>query len=359
MAFVRCYVVLAEVAALAVTLWIVHTHALAMAEVTPYLHITAAEKRSGKTRLLEVLSVLVARPWFTVRTTAAALVRKLATEPPPTLLLDESDAAFRSGHDYAEQLRGILNAGYRRGGKTTLLEKVGGNWVTKDLVVFGPKAIAGIGKLPDTVADRSIRILLRRRTPNEHVLRFRWREAEALGSPLKGRLCGWLSTRLPALADARPDIPSELDDRAAEVWEPLLAIADEAGGDWPQRARQAARALSAGRGWEDDSLRVRLLGDIRAAFKELDTDRLPSEELVKVLVALEEAPWGDLKGKPLDTRALARLLKPHEVRPHQVRFGDKTLKGYELADFADAWGRYLPPESETRETNETDWKPII
>lgn len=358
MAFVRRYVVLSEKAAVAVALWIVHTYAIEAAEATPYLNITSAEKRSGKTRLLEVLSLLVARPWPTPRATAAVLVRKLARGM-PTLLLDESDAAFRGNREYAEALRAVLNAGWRRGGAACLLVKKGGDWLPQDFTVFGPKAIAGIGRLPDTVADRSIPIVLKRRAPNEQVERFRWREAREAAGPLRERLEQWTSANLDTLAEARPQIPTDLDDRAADGWEPLLAIADAVGGGWPERARRAAVALSAGEEREEDSLGVRLLRDIQLVFTERGTDRLSSEDLVAALNEMDEAPWGDLRGKPLDKRSLARRLRPYEIRPKQVRVGDRTLKGYKREFFHDAWGRYIPhvlyipPKIETSETNET------
>ena len=118
-AFIRRFVVLSETQALLIALWIIHTHALDAADTTAYLNIHSAEKRSGKTRLLETLDLLVARPWFTGRVTSAVLVRKVAAET-PTLLLDESDAAFNGNREYAEALRGVLNAGFRRGGVASL-----------------------------------------------------------------------------------------------------------------------------------------------------------------------------------------------------------------------------------------------
>jgi hypothetical protein len=173
--FIRRFVALSEAKALVIALWIVHTHTLDAAETTPYLNISSAEKRSGKTRLLEVLSLLVARAWFTGRVTSAVLVRKVAAET-PALLLDESDAAFKGNREYAETLRGVLNAGFRRGGVASLCVGQGANLAYKDFPVFCAKAIAGIGTLPDTVADRSIPIELRRRRQSERVERFRLRK---------------------------------------------------------------------------------------------------------------------------------------------------------------------------------------
>jgi hypothetical protein len=117
--FLRSFVVLSDYQLQAISLWVAHTHSISSALTTPYLNIYSAEKRSGKTRLLEVLEVLVARPWFTGRLTSAVLARKVDAEC-PTLLLDESDAAFKGEKEYSETLRGILNTGYRRGGKSSV-----------------------------------------------------------------------------------------------------------------------------------------------------------------------------------------------------------------------------------------------
>ncbi len=140
-------------------LWVMHTYCMPAAEATPYLNLTSVEKQSGKTQTLELLDMLVFAPWYTGRTSAAALVRRIDRER-PTLLLDEADAAFRGAEEYAQTLRGTLNMGHRRGGRVTICAGTGDE--TNDFDVFGPKAIAGVGRLPDTVADRSIPIELQR-----------------------------------------------------------------------------------------------------------------------------------------------------------------------------------------------------
>jgi hypothetical protein len=245
--------VLTEGQVVAAVLWVAHTHALAAADATPYLSITSAEKRSGKTRLLEVLELLVARPWFTGRTTAAALVRKIARDT-ATLLLDESDAAFGGDRDYSEALRGTLNSGHRRGGCVSLCVGQGAALDVHDLPVFSAKAIAGIGKLPDTVADRAIPIRLKRRAPGEQVERFRRRVIADETAAIRDALEEWTQS-VDMLRALRPDIPDDLDDRAADGWEPLLAIADQAGGEWPERARRSAISpMGAGR--SDDSIGI-------------------------------------------------------------------------------------------------------
>ncbi|OGO51921.1 MAG: hypothetical protein A2148_04545 [Chloroflexi bacterium RBG_16_68_14] len=355
-AFLRRYVVLADAQGDTVALWCAHSHAVDAADATPYLSIVSVEKRSGKTRLLETLELVAARPWLTGRVTAAVLIRKVAGDR-PTLLLDESDAAFQGEQEYAETLRAILNAGHRRRGVASVCVRTGGDWAAQDFPVFGPKAIASIGKLPDTITDRAIIVTLKRRAPSERVARFRWREADTLAAPLRERLERWAAAHVDPLRDARPEIPDALDDRAADGWEPLLAIADLAGGNWPERSRCAALALSAGVEREDDSLGVRLLADVRCIFEERGAERLSSAELVAALVAVEEAPWGDLKAKPLDERKLARLLKPYGIRPHTVRIEDKTPKGYQRAAFEDAWSRYLPHIPARTATSATESAP--
>jgi hypothetical protein len=343
-AFLRRFVVITDAQAAALALWVLHTHAIDAAESTPYISISSAEKRSGKTRLLEVLELLVARPWLTGRTTAAALVRKLAVQQPPTLLLDESDAAFNGERDYAETLRGVLNAGHRRGGCATLCVGQGASIGVRDFPVFGAKAIAGIGKLPDTVADRAVPIRLVRRAPGEPVERFRRRDAEPQAEVLRGRLEQFVESVEAGLRRARPTLPEALSDRAADGWEPLLAIADMAGGDWSERTRCAACELSGALEPEDDSVGVRLLHDIRTVFGEVD--RLSSEELLAGLHALDESPWGDWYGKPLTSRGLAKLLRPYGIRSLNVRLdGGSTPKGFLRERFQDPWTRYLPQEA--------------
>jgi hypothetical protein len=340
----RRYVVLSPAQAVACTLWVAHSHALEAADATPYIAITSPEKESGKTRTLEVLELLVARPWLTSRVTAAVLPRRIDKEQ-PTLLLDESDAAFGGDKEYAETLRGVLNSGYRRGGGYSVCVGQGANISYVTLSTFGAKAIAGIGKLPDTVQSRSIPIRLRRRTSTETVERFRRRDAEAAAEPIRLSVESLAAFNVEKLREARPEIPAQLSDRAADVWEPLLAIADLAGDIWPAQAREAAIELSTGAPVEDDSLGVLLLADVKAVFDGAGADRLSSAVLVAALNDLAESPWSEWnKGKGLTQNRLAALLRRFEVRSRTVRLDDETTpKGYLREQFADGWNRYLAP----------------
>ncbi len=345
----RTYVMLNQSQLVACSLWVMHTWAIEAADATLYLRVHSPLPESGKTRLLETLHVLVRRPWSTGRTTTAALIRKVAAGA--TLLYDETDRAFASGEEFGAALLAVLNSGWRRGGTATVCVGQGAKIEAVDFSVFGPKAFAGLGTLPDTVVSRSAPIAMRRRVPEEPIEKFYWRQVTARKEALRDHLAAWAAWAAPALGGHQPDLPEALGDRQAESWEPLFAIADMAGGTWPDRARLAATVLHA-KGEGDNSAALRLLEDIRRVFAEAGTDRVFTVELLEALRADEEAPWKTWgrKGDGLTPYTLARLLRPFEVESSgTVRIGDRTRKGYYVASFHDAFRRYLPasPSSET------------
>jgi hypothetical protein len=344
----------------AVALWVVHTHALAAFDSTPRLAMLSPEKGSGKTRVLELIGVLGHRPRHTSSLTAAALFRLVEMEQ-PTLLIDESDTFFGPGAQQHEELRGLLNAGHRRGAVAYRCTGQKGDQV-KEFPAFAAVALAGIGDLPDTILDRAVLVKMRRRAPDETVLPFRQREAELTAGELRGKVEEWAAQAGDQLEAARPEMPEGLVDRPADVWEPLLAIADAAGSDWPTRGRSAAVKLNGERQDADPSWGVRLLADVRSILEPQPEEGQPDPEplaslktadLVEKLVAIEESPWGDLRGKPLDARGLARRLKPYGIRPKQLRIAGLKERGYERADFIDAWNRYLPSPPEKTGTSGT------
>jgi hypothetical protein len=338
-AFVRRFVMLSNDQAAAVALWIFHTHAFKAADTTPYLSVTSAEKRSGKTRLLEVLELLVRQPLPSVNTSDAALFRAIE-KLGPTVIFDEVDAIFGPKARDREDLRGMLNAGYRRG---AVARRMGGanNTQLESFTVFCGKVFAGIGELPDTIRDRAIRIRLQRRTRDEQIERFRRRDAEHDAEPIRISLASLAEYHIDGLSDARPELPDELDDRAQDVWEPLLAIADLAGGDWPSRARKAAVALSTGAEREDDSLGARLLKDIHAVFSAKGMQRYRTADLIAELAEIEESPWGDWYGKTVSAQALSKLLKPYRIQTMPVWVDGQTVRGYKAEQFTEAWLRVL------------------
>jgi hypothetical protein len=338
--FIKSYLVASLAHLVVIALWILHTHAFEAAETTPYLAVTSPEKRSGKTRVLEIVELLVRLAWRLSEPSEAALFRRIDAEH-PTLLIDEVDAIFKKATPTAEGLRAILNAGYRIGGMVPRCVGVGRNFVVQDFSVFSPKILAGIGELPDTISDRSIQIRMSRRTKSEDVRRFRFKTATAEAAPLKARMSTWAAANVTALTSAEPDIPDELSDRMADATEPLLAIADRIGGDWPTIVREAIVELCGRAKTEDQSHGVILLTDLRNIFDEVG-DKLMTEQIVAYLGELEGSPWGEWsRGKTITPIALARLLKPFGIRPKKVRMGHETRQGYDAADFKEVFERYL------------------
>jgi Protein of unknown function (DUF3631) len=343
--FVRRYVVVSRPQAYAIALWAAHTWAIDAAEATPYLSICSPERRSGKSRLLDVLELLVAKPLKAAGVTEAALFRSISARS-PTVLMDEVDAIFGPRATNHEDLRALLNAGYRRG--TPVLRCVGDGSKQRvdEFDVFCAKALAGIGELPDTIADRSIRIRLNRRAKGEEIARFRQRIATEQAASLRESLEAWAAEHVDDLSRAEPALPDELDDRAQDAVEPLLAIADLASGEWPSRGRAAFVALRvASAVAEDDSLGIRLLIDVHRVLDGQTVARISTHELIEQLAGDEEAPWGDWKGsgKSLPARTLGRLLNRYGIRSQSVWLADgNTAKGFKREQFEDAWRRYLP-----------------
>jgi hypothetical protein len=350
-AFVRRFVVLSDPQAAAVALWIAHSHAFEAADTTPYLSITSAEMRSGKTRLLEVLELLVREPLPTANISDAALFRAIS-ELAPTLLLDEVDAIYGPKARDREDLRGMLNAGYRQG---AVARRMGGPRMTtlEAFPVYCAKAFAAIGKLPSTVANRAIGIRLERRTRDERIERFRRRNANEEATPLHQWAGSWAAHHVPPLVEARPGLPDELDDRAQEMWEPLLAIADLAADDWPERARVAAIQLSGPEMRnEEESQTAALLRDIHQVFEANGTGHYRTADLIDKLSEIEESPWGDWYGKPITGHGLSKLLRPYRIRTMPVRAEGKVVKGYKAEQFADAFHRVLGVTRVTSVTTE-------
>lgn len=317
----------------AIALWVAHAWLVERFETSPILAVTSAEMRSGKTRTLDCLEVLVPTPFRVVIPSEAVVYTVLSQRPRPTLLLDEADAIFgpRTAERY-EGVRAVLNSGNRTGTPVLRVKLEGKRRDVEAFDVFGPKAIAGIGNLPTTVADRSIPIRLKRRAPSEFVARFRRRTAEAEAASIR------LDAEAVTVVMDIP-VPEELPDRAADSWEVLLSIADAAGGLWPTMGRLAAVALSG----EDEtpvSVGMRLLADVRDAFG--DDAHLGTGELLTALHGMDDAPWADWYGAPLSARGLAKLLGPYRVTPVLRRVRGERHRGYFAADFGDAWARYVP-----------------
>ncbi|MFF0816151.1 DUF3631 domain-containing protein [Rhodococcus sp. NPDC003318] len=349
-------------------LWIAHTHASDSFYVTPRIIFSSPEPGSGKTRDLELGALLAHNPKMTISATTAALYRRISAaadedQLPPTIFFDEVDAIFgRTTAPQTEDLRALLNAGYKRGATVDRCEGDSKNMKVREFPVFAPVALAGLaGNMPATITTRSVTIHKRKRAPGEKVHPFRERDAAAQAAPIQADLAEWVGSIADELAEARPEMPRGVEDRPAEVWEALLAIADAAGGHWPGTARSACRHFVVDAEPPELSIGVQLLADCRRVFG--GRDRVKTEELVLSLRDLEESPWKDLHGKQIDARTLARLLKPYGIRSKTQKMPDGTpAKGYAATGatgFHDAWTRYLPADPSVPVTSETAVTPQL
>jgi hypothetical protein len=334
-----------------VVLWAAHTHAAGAFYVTPRLILDSAEPESGKTRVLELLALFCHRPKMTFNTTVAALYRRLL-DSMLTLLLDEADAIWSAkAGPQAEELRAFVNAGYKRGATVDRCVGEGSNMQVVEFPVFAPVVIAGIaGNLPRTVVTRGVTIHMRRRAPGEGVHPYEEQDVVPAAEPLREQLACWVAAIEEDLRAARPAMPAGVVDRKAEVWRALLAVADAAGGKWPERARTACEHFALGTEAASASLGMRLLADLKQIFG--GKDRMKTTEILAALIRMEEAPWGDMRGKPLDARGLAKHLRRYEVAPTAFDVLDgtgATAKGYttyptkDNGGLYDAWLRYIPP----------------
>ena len=330
-----------EHALLAHALWILHTHLMDVWESTPRIAFLSPEPASGKTRALEVSELLVPNPVEAVNVTPAYLFRKVGDDgEKPTILFDEIDTVFGPKARENEEIRGLLNAGHRRGAVAGRCVVRGKIIETEEISAYSAVALAGIGDLPDTLLSRSVIVPMRRRSPDEKIEPFRRRVHTPEGEALRSSIAAWADTVRPQIEDVWPAIPDGIEDRDADVWEPLLACADAVGGDWPVRARAAAVAMVAASKTSTPSLGIRLLADLKTVFG--DAEVMTTETIITALTKLEESPWGDLHGTPLNARGLAQRLHRYEVSSTTVRIGELVAKGYKREDLHNAWIRYLP-----------------
>ncbi|WP_390352316.1 DUF3631 domain-containing protein [Streptomyces goshikiensis] len=339
-----------EAAYVAVALWDAHAHLLDCFDSTPRLAFLSPEPGSGKSRALEIVETLVPQPLVAANASAPVLFRAVSTlENRPTILFDEVDTIFGPKAGDNEPLRGFLNAGHHRGAGMWRCVGDGTNQTVQEFPSFCVVAMAGLGSLPDTILTRSVIIRMRRRARNERVQPFRRRLHAPEGHALRDRLAAWADSVRHLVDGVFPDMPNEVTDRPADVWEPLIAVADAAGGDWPARARAAcAQIVAASKQDDKGSIGIRLLTDLRDHVLN-GIERLPTISVLDRLYALEEAPWADMGGKPLTSRGLAKMLGEYmtgdnkPIEPRNIKTGGAVLKGYYAADLADAWTRYCPP----------------
>jgi hypothetical protein len=325
-------------------LWIAHAHVMDAWESTPRIMFASAEPASGKTRALELTELLVPNPVEAVNVSPAYLFRKVGSKSgAPTVLFDEIDTIFGPKAKENEEIRGLLNAGHRRGAVAGRCVVHGKTVLTEEIPAYCAVALAGLGWLPDTIFSRSVIIRMRRRAPHEKITPFRRRVYVKEGNRLRDQLATWAAGAVKAMTEARPVMPDGIEDRNADVWEAPLAIAEAAGGHWIKRAQVAAVALVAAASDKEPSLGIRLLSDLHDIF---DEDQMTTAEILQRLHGLPEAPWNDLRGKPLNARGLAFRLREYGVKSKSLSIGGEygpRPKGYARCDLQNVWEIYLPP----------------
>lgn len=326
----------------AVTVWAVHTWVAHRFESTGRLAVLSREPGSGKSRVLEVLSEITPNATTAVNLKPATMWRLIEhSSPHPTLFVDEADTIFgRVGSSSAHtELRSILNAGYRKG---ATVPRCVGNQDIKLFKTFAPVALAGLGVLPETIMSRSIVIRMKRAAPNQHVKPFRLRFAAGELGNIKSRLAAWSMAFGPQLELAFPEMP--VKDRAADVWEPLFAIADLAGEKWRKAVDRSCRKLTADESRQAPSAGQALLRDIRDIFHVKGAKTLLTRDILAELYVSEgDVNWSESTFGP---QAIAKVLREYDVQPVQIRQGSNVGRGYRFADFGDAWSRYVPDTKE-------------
>jgi Protein of unknown function (DUF3631) len=333
------HVVMPEHGAVAAALWCLHAWAAEAAYCTPFLMLTSPEPRCGKSTGLSLVHWTGPRTVLASNISPAAIFRYIDAAH-PTLLIDEAETFAVS-----DETRGILNSGHSRD-TAFVIRCEGDGFEPKRFSTWSPKALASIGKLAATLRDRAIILPMKRKKRSERVAKLRGRDTDEFRT-LRAKACRWVGDNLETLKAARPYLPDDLNDRAADNWEPLLAIAELAGGEWPARARAAALALSGDEATDATSIGVQLLAAVKGVFEALAIDRITSEALADALALDKAGPWAAYgkSGKPITQRQIASLLARYGVKPGTTRFGTETRKGYLFAWLADAFDTYVesPP----------------
>lgn len=326
-------------------LWIAHCWFMECWESTPRIAFLSPEPGSGKSRALEVTEPLVPRPVHAVNCTPAYLFRKISDpDGRPTILYDEIDTIFGPKAKEHEEIRGVINAGHRKGAVAGRCVIRGKTVDFEELPAYCAVALAGLDDLPDTIMSRSVLVRMRRRAPNEPIEPWRLRLNGPQAAELYRSLLNWSANARP-LENGWPQMPDGVSDRDADVWEALLAVADAAGGHWPDTARVAAVRLVRDSKVTRSSVGVLLLQDIRTVFGELGRDKLSTADVLAALNKIEESPWATIRrGEPIDPRGLSNRLGKYGIGSKSLRVGDAVITGYSRAQFEDAWNRYLGPD---------------
>ena len=334
------YLSLPDGAATTQAVWVLHTYCIDLFEFTPRLCLVSPEKRCGKTTNLRLIENLSYRPVNVASTSTASLFRGI-DKWHPTMCIDEADT-FINGYD---ELRGIINAGYEQDGKVSRTECVGKKYDVKLFRCFSPVAIAAIGSIPGTIADRGITICMQRKKSDEHKDKLRISKIKPNLYEIQRKCLRFAKDNKGAIINADPDIPNVFNDRAADIWETLFKIVSVVSPEWTERLRIASLLLYKSKIASDpQSIRVTLLSDIRDIFKEKNNPKyIATENLLNELKGIKISPWEHYNNRGLNDHSLAGLLSSFNIISHQMRAPDGRKYRYVLKDFQDAFERYLAP----------------
>jgi hypothetical protein len=350
------HVLLAELAALvdkhvvcddhcktAIALWILLTYLIDSVNIMPLLAITSPEKRCGKSRLLTLLLKLVRRPLPGVSLTAATVYRAIEKWR-PTLLVDEADGVLKDsrGHDNLE-LRSVVNSGHTR--ELAYVPRCeGDSHEVRKFSTWAPKAIALIGRMPDSMFDRSIPIPMKRKTKADAIARIGETPAGTFAE-IQSKIVRFVEDNAAAIGSAVPPLPPGLNDRAEDCWLPMFAIADAAAGVWPDLARKAALALSADTD-DSDTFTTKLLRALKKDFEDQNQNSdhgfQSTQDICTHLNQDKEAPWNSAKYKNgITDELLARRLSPYHVKSEQPTIAGKRQRGFWWKKLKPVFDRYL------------------
>jgi putative DNA primase/helicase len=315
-----------------IALWTLFTHCHDCFDISPPLVFNSPTPECGKTVCLTLISYLTPKALMASNISPSAVFRSV-DKWHPTLVIDEAETFLGDN----EELRGILNSAHNRSG-AYVIRVVGDGHEPVRFSTWTPKAVGLIGKLPPTLASRSIHISLKRMLPTDHVSPLREGRTGHL-DPLFRKAARWAKDNVNELRKADPTIPKALYGRAADNWRPMFAIADLVGGAWPKQARTIAEKLS---GRHSDLAPIMVLEDMLGIFSDKNVEVLKSEEATEALSKMEHRPWPEWKNqKPITTRQLAKLLDHFEIAPKQHCLPDgSNRRGYHINQFDDAQ-RYL------------------
>jgi hypothetical protein len=340
---IKRHVVLSDHAAAALAVWVLHTYTFDLRDTVAYVAIESPEKRCGKTTLLSVLAALACKPLIASNITVAALFRAIDTCR-PTLLIDEADT-FLAGNG---TLRGLINSGNtwrtayvlrlarsrpNRGRRALENTEPG----LKKYSCWCPKVIAMIGRVPDTIADRSIVVPMARKLVTEACAPL----AELNPAEIKSKCARFALDAGPAIAQAAKIRGEGLNDRAADTFDPLYVITRLAGAEWETKLHAAALALTSPPPPQNSG--AELLLDVFALFIRSGREKIFSRDLVGALRdsagGLRSPTW---KSSPINELGISKILRPYGIQPSIFRIGQEVSRGYVGAELHDALRRYVP-----------------